>query len=235
MISNFKIIDTSKHRYNILLSILFCCFTLLSSCQNSDSDMDQEIIQEEEEQEPESFVPENYQLTLSDDFNFFNSQNWSKGLTHDEDPSIRMIWNQNTGGEHLLNDHYAGYLLDDNVYVNNGSLYLDNRKETIQGTNPVGTFEYSTGWINSLHKINFNGTENGVYVEIKAKFPKGNKVWPAIWLVDDSENRLWPPEVDIWEYFGKFFNTNKTDQMYIRYIYGVWNDKHDHSVAINNF
>ena len=69
---------------------------------------------------------------------------------------------------------------------------LENRKENIQGTNPIGDFEYSTGWINSLQKINFNGTEKGIYIEIKAKFPKGNKVWPAIWLIDDSENRVGP-------------------------------------------
>ena len=216
----------------ILLSAALCFFSILASCQSDTLALNDEIVEEEKEA---TYVPENYHLTISDDFSFFNSQNWSKGLTHDLDPSIKMIWNSNTGGKNLLNDNYAGYLLDDNVYINEGSLYLDNRKETIQGTNPVGTFEYSTGWINSLQKINFNGTEKGVYIELKAKFPKGDKVWPAIWLVDDSENRSWPPEIDIWEYFGKFFNTPKTDQMYMRFIYGKWNDKKDHSVALENF
>jgi len=131
----------------------------------------------------------------------------------DDDETIRMLWNQNTGGEHLLNDNYDGYLVDDNVYVNNGLLFLENKKETIQGTDPVGQFDYTTGWINSLQKINFNGTQKGVYIEIRAQFPKGDKVWPAIWLIDDSTNRGWPPEIDIWEYFGRFFNTNRTDEM----------------------
>ena len=183
-----------------------------------------------------SHVPENYSLIKEDNFDFFSSENWSKGLTHDDDNSIRMLWNRNTGGEHLLNDKYAGYILDENVYISDdGLLYLENRKENVQGTNPVGDFEYSTGWINSLQKINFNGTEKGIYIEIKAKFPKGNKVWPAIWLIDDSENRGWPPEIDIWEYFGRFFDSHRQDLMYMRYIYGLWNDKKNHSVAIENF
>ena len=146
-----------------------------------------------------------------------------------------MIWNKNTGGEFLLNDNYDGYLVDNNVYVSDGLLYLENRKEKIQGIDPVGQFDYTTGWINSLQKINFNGTEKGVYIEIRAQFPKGDKVWPAIWLIDDSPNRGWPPEIDIWEYFGRFFNTNRTDEMFMRYIYGLWNDKKDHSVPIQNF
>ena len=215
------------------LVFLLFCFPLFAACQNSDSEPD--VITEPLPQEPESFAPEGYELTIQDGFEFFNSEYWSKGLTHDSNPDIRMIWNNNTGGEFLLNDNYAGYLLDKNVYTKNGALYLDNVKEQIQGVDPARTFDYSTGWINSLQKINFNGSERGVYLEVKAKFPKGPKVWPAIWLVDDSENRGWPPEIDIWEYFGKFFNTKKEDQMYMRYIYGKWNDKHDHSVPVNNF
>ena len=103
-----------------------------------------------------------------------------------------MIWNKNTGGEFLLNDNYDGYLVDNNVYVSDGLLYLENRKEKIQGSDPEGQFDYTTGWINSLQKINFNGTEKGVYIEIRAQFPKGDKVWPAIWLIDDSQTGAGP-------------------------------------------
>jgi len=140
-----------------------------------------------------NFAPDNYSLTVRDDFSSFNTTNWSKGLTYDTDPSIKIIWNRNTGGENLLNNNYAGYLADENVNIMNGHLYLNNRKEIVQGTDPVGIFDYTTGWINSLQKINFNGSQKSMYLEIKAKFPRGNKVWPAIWLIDDSEVRSWPP------------------------------------------
>tara|TARA_Y100000385_G_scaffold192884_1_gene199489 strand:+ start:1131 stop:1370 length:240 start_codon:yes stop_codon:yes gene_type:complete len=78
------------------------------------------------------------------------------------DEQLTMMWNQHTGGENLLNDNYAGYILDENTYVENGYLFLQNRKETVLGIDPVGTFDYTTGWINSLHKININGTQKGI-------------------------------------------------------------------------
>ncbi|MCH2083098.1 MAG: glycoside hydrolase family 16 protein [Saprospiraceae bacterium] len=182
------------------------------------------------------FPPEGYSLSWKDEFVIFDPSNWSKGLVHDDDPSIRMIWNMQTGGEHLLNDKYAGYLLDENAYVENGLLYLVNKEETIEGIDPLGEFAYTTGWIQSLQKVNFNGTQRPIYLEIKAKFPRGEKVWPAIWLIDDSPNRMWPPEIDIWEYFGVFFNPDwGLDRMYMRYIYGHWSDPEDHSLWIEPF
>ena len=39
------------------------------------------------------------------------------------------------------------------------------------------------------------------YLEIRAKYPAGNKVWPAFWTIASS--RVWCPEFDIAEYFGK--------------------------------
>ena len=215
-----------------LLQLLLLIFT---SCGGEESEEEAISTNEQNNSLESDYIPIDYELIKSDEFDSFDNSNWSKGLTHSTNSSIRMIWNKNTGGENLLNNNYAGYLLDDNVYVNNGLLYLDNRKQSITGTDPVGQFNYSTGWINSLQKINFNGTTKNIYLEIKAKFPKGDKVWPAIWLIDDSENRRWPPEIDIWEYFGKFFNTNRRDEMYMRFIYGLWNDKKDHSYALKNF
>ena len=211
-----------------ILTTVFLSFIFFSSCKKDSCKKDSEV-------QENLITPDGYQLLLRDEFDSFDSNHWSKGLKNDVDDQIRMIWNQHTGGENLLNDNYAGYLQDENTYVENGYLFLQNRKETVQGTDPIGTFEYTTGWINSLHKINFNGTQKGIYLEVKAKFPTGDKVWPAIWLIDDSENRSWPPEIDIWEYFGKFFNTNRSDEMYMRYIYGTWNNKEDHSSVIEDF
>ena len=211
-----------------ILTTVFLSFIFFSSCKKDSCKKDSEV-------QENLITPDGYQLLLRDEFDSFDSNHWSKGLKNDVDDQIRMICNQHTGGENLLNDNYAGYLQDENTYVENGYLFLQNRKETVQGTDPIGTFEYTTGWINSLHKINFNGTQKGIYLEVKAKFPTGDKVWPAIWLIDDSENRSWPPEIDIWEYFGKFFNTNRSDEMYMRYIYGTWNNKEDHSSVIEDF
>ena len=180
----YKIKLVKSKNISIFWTVFFS-FIICSSC-DKDSEIEEDLI-----------APDGYQLIVRDEFESFDSTHWSKGLKNDVDEQIRMIWNQHTGGENLLNDNYAGYILDENTYVENGYLFLQNRKETVQGIDPVGTFDYTTGWINSLHKINFNGTQKGIYLEVKAKFPIGDKVWPAIWLIDDSENRTWPPEIDI--------------------------------------
>ena len=223
----------------IYIALFFSFCFVFNSCTGEDNSVNENVNtgnnNSNNNTNSSGYIPQNYSMIKEDNFSSFNTENWSKGLTHDSDPTIRMKWNKNTGGENLLNDNYAGYLMDNNVYVKDGLLYLENKKESISGTDPVGEFNYSTGWINSLQKINFNGTENGIYIELKVKFPKGDKVWPAIWLIDDSENRVWPPEIDIWEYFGQFFRTNRKDEMWLRYIYGLWNDKYDHSSALENF
>ncbi len=212
------------------------CVALLMSCgtKSSSNNTNTPVTPELPKEQISTYIPQGYQLQWQDDFNLFNSENWSKGLSYDQDPSISMIWNKQTGGAYLLNDKYAGYILDKNTYTDDGQLFLANKKEPIVGIDPNRNFDYSTGWINSLRKRYFNGTSKSVYLEIKAKFPSGPKVWPAIWLI--AERRSWPPEIDVWEYFGTFFNANwGTDQMYMRYIYGHWSDTQDHSVALDNF
>jgi hypothetical protein len=58
-----------------------------------------------------------------------------------------------------------------------------------------------------MQKVNFNRG----YIEVRAKFPSGVQVWPAIWLV--SEDLIWGPEWDIWEYFGYRDSINGYDAM----------------------
>ena len=81
--------------------LIFWALTLSPlSCQENDSINE---ISLEHENEQSNFVPKNYSLSLKDDFSSFNANHWSKGLTHSDNPAIRMIWNNNTGGKHLLN------------------------------------------------------------------------------------------------------------------------------------
>jgi beta-glucanase (GH16 family) len=101
-------------------------------------------------------------------------------------------------GTYLLNDGYAGYIVEANVEITGGTLALWNRKETVTGTDPAGTYEYTSGWIQSMHKVHY---QYG-YVEIRARFPAGNMVWPAFWTI--AEGLVWCPEFDIAEWFGSF-------------------------------
>jgi len=177
-----------------------------------------------------------------DDFdgNDINRDYWSRGLIYDVNPEQHVLWDPKLGGPHLLSELYDGYILDKNVVVQDGVMQLINREEDppIEGTWPEGTFTHSSGFANSLHKVYFNGSRQGKgnYVELRARFPPGNvgKVWSAIWLVPESEN--WPPEIDIWEYFGIFFDPQwGVDQMQWRIRYGWYGNTTAAKVRTPNY
>jgi len=134
----------------------------------------------------------------------------------------------------LLNTNYDGYIRDQDSFIQNGKLMLANEEHTanpIQGVFPNGTYNHSSGWVNSMRKRFFNGSNKSVYLEFKATFPEGPKVWPAIWLV--TETPVWPPEIDIWEYFGVFFNPAwGVDEMHFRNIWGHYTNTVSHNTYV---
>jgi beta-glucanase (GH16 family) len=123
-----------------------------------------------------------------------NTDNWVIGTLRDP-----LSGNLIPGaiGDHLLGLGYDGYITPEDSYIQNGSLVLRNQKRTYKGTSPAGTYQYTTGWVESMHRVYLNKG----YIELRAKFPSGDKVWPAIWLI--SEDLVWGPEWDLWEYFGQ--------------------------------
>jgi len=172
--------------------------------------------------------PSAYEMKWKDNFDELNQSNWTIGLK--DSATGDMVPAQ--GGQYLLNDNYAGYITEEDSYVLDGALYLSNQKRSYTGTNPAGNYDYTSGWVMSMHKLVFNGTDKGIYLEVRAKFPTGDKVWPAIWLIPESIK--WPPEIDVWEYFGKFFEWGY-DEMYMRYIHGHYTNPTHHDKKISNF
>lgn len=135
-----------------------------------------------------------YAKTFEDHFesSTLNSDYWTFGL---RDPGTGHVI-PGAQGDHLLNSSYDGYATQEDTYIQDGSLVLRNQKRNYAGTSPARNFNYTTGWVMSMHKVFFNKG----YIEFRAKFPRGDKVWPALWLIPES--RAWPPEWDMWEYFG---------------------------------
>lgn len=133
------------------------------------------------------------ELVFEDHFDSLNTTYWTAGSLRDK-ASGDIV--PGAKGAHLLGDQYDGYITAEDVYVEDGSLVLRNQKRDYQGNDPGGEYKYTSGWVMSMHKLHMNKG----YIEVRARFPSGDKVWPAIWLI--SENLVWCPEWDLFEYFG---------------------------------
>lgn len=160
-----------------------------------------------------AFAPRGYTKAWEDQFNgtSIDLTNWVVGsLRHPQGDLV-----PGAAGDHLLNTGYAGYITTEDCYLENGSLVLRNQKRAYSGTSPAGNYAYTSGWVMSMHKVFFNKG----YLEIKAKFPSGDKVWPALWLI--AEDLVWGPEWDMFEYFGYRSDVGH-DQMGTHLAYGEW-------------
>lgn len=102
-------------------------------------------------------------------------------------------WTYETGSS--ANNELEYYTHAKNAKVKNGKLYIQARKEKIDGMN------YSSARMVTKGKAEF------LYgrFEIKAKLPAGRGLWPAIWMMPAKENYGgWPAsgEIDIMEQVG---------------------------------
>ena len=191
---------------------------------------------------PTTHVPSRYSNRVFEDhFSTFDESKWNRGISNKETGSSHLVNKRRGGGPNILNqENYAGYITDEDSFVQDGVLFLQNQRRRYRGTEPppwewdvkamgwrrtprpadfpVGRthFDYTSGWINSFDKFGFNGTEAPTYLEVRAKFPRGKNVWPAIWMVGV---KTWPPEIDVWEYFGWHWDDTHQDYMAMRYIY----------------
>lgn len=85
------------------------------------------------------------------------------------------------------------WFLPDEVLVQDGILRLRTQRRAWNVYN--ADFQYTSGMISSHQRYAF---QYG-YIEIRAKVPKGTGFWPTMWLA--AEDRSWPPEVNIAEYY----------------------------------
>lgn len=144
------------------------------------------------------FVPENYELLWQDEFEYRGKPD-------------RKKWSHEEG---LLRNLEKQYYTSrkKNSRVRNGMLEITARKEYIRNRKyEAGASnwkyytkeaEYTSASIESLGKFEF---QYG-YVEVRAKLPAGQGVWPAIWMLgSDFESAVWPEngEIDILEHVGK--------------------------------
>jgi len=116
-------------------------------------------------------------------------------------PSLnRSVWNTTMAfigrnGSRHHNSSYLSYSTDEDVILADGTLRLRADAVPIEGTDPVGTFDYTQGLISTHDHFAFTYG----YVEVRAKMPAGKGIWPTIWLMPSDHS--WPPEFDIVEYY----------------------------------
>lgn len=117
---------------------------------------------------------------------------WTLMFSDDFDGTVLDVNKWNTcywwGCTNAANHELELYQPDD-VMVQYGTLHLRAQQRSANGYN------YTSGMIDSHDRFAF---QYG-YVEMRAKLPKGQGLWPTFWLL--SRNG-WPPEIDIMENLG---------------------------------
>lgn len=101
-----------------------------------------------------------------------------------------------------------------NVFVSNGNLIIEARKESISG------FNYSSARLTTQNKKSFTYGR----VDIRAKLPKTKAIWPALWMLGNNISTVgWPAcgEIDIMELLGQ-----EPSKMYGTLHYGASSATH---------
>ena len=130
----------------------------------------------------------------------------------DQPPAWNLVWNDEFDGEALdlskwefeVNARGGGnnelqYYVTNNVRLHAGLLLIEARKERYTG--PEGTRDYTSSRIRTKRK----GDWRYGRFEARARLPKGQGIWPAIWMLPtDQRYGGWPNsgEIDIMELVG---------------------------------
>lgn len=105
-------------------------------------------------------------------------------------------WNYETGGHGWGNNELQNYRNDpSNIRVENGRMIITARKEQFGGS------EYTSARLTTQGKKEFQFGR----IDIRAKLPKGQGIWPALWMLGSNISTVsWPAcgETDIMELVG---------------------------------
>ncbi len=125
-----------------------------------------------------------YSLVWSDEFdgNALNTASWNY-----------ETGNGNNGWGNNEHQYYTSRVK--NVFVSEGNLIIEARKDNIEG------FLYSSARLTTKNKREFQFGR----IDIRAKLPKGKGIWPALWMLGANISQVgWPVcgEIDIMELIG---------------------------------
>lgn len=118
-----------------------------------------------------------WRLTFADEFdgNTLDTSKWIDSYPH---------------GRRTHYNNELEYYAPDGWKVGGGNIRFAAEKRSMGGKN------YTSGMISSYGKFR----QKYGWFEMRARLPKGQGVWPAFWLLPDTNK--WPPEIDIMEVVG---------------------------------
>lgn len=166
---------------NFLLQL--CIFVCVFNCSD-DSNVAVKYIEQELEEQKEGFT----NLVFFDEFDEDGAINNTKWLHKTIGPNNGSWWNNEK-------QHYTDRL--DNAIVSNGTLKIIAKKESY--TSSGVTLDYTSARLNSKFSFTYGR------IDVKAKLPKGQGTWPAIWMLGNTVYTVgWPQcgEIDIMEHWG---------------------------------
>ncbi len=117
-------------------------------------------------------------------------------------PGWHLVWSDEFDGDTvdttkwriedaaLIKNNELQYYAPDDVYVEDGRLVLRSQRR------PMGGRQYTSGLVDTRGKF----AQAFGRIEIRAKLPKTQGMWPAHWMLPDDGS--WPPEIDIMESVG---------------------------------
>jgi beta-glucanase (GH16 family) len=124
-----------------------------------------------------------YKLLWSEEFNYNGLADSSK-------------WGYEVGFVRNHEAQYYTHARKENARVENGMLVIESKKENFQGA------AYTSASLNTLGKVSFPVNSR---IEVRAKIPQGQGIWPAIWMMGTDIDKVgWPKcgEIDIMEFVG---------------------------------
>lgn len=162
-----------------------------------------------QQDDPVSPLPLNHgmELVFSDEFD---------GTELDEDKWVDCYWWDVEGCTNAGNSELEWYL-PENVRIQQGSLILETQKEMIT-THNRELFPYSSGMVTTGRDVSDTEVPTKFSfqygtIEVRAKFPAGKGLWPAIWLLPITHESR--PEIDVLELLG---HEVRSARMHLHYV-----------------
>ena len=150
-------------------------------------------------------------IKLIDDDSYTPSEDVDGFITPDSYPSMELVWSDEFEGSELSTEDWNFEVGDGCPNLcgwGNGELqlYSEDNTELVQGSMVI-TAENPTGKSYTSSRLTSKGKQEFKYgrIDIRAKLPFGQGIWPALWMLGANIDQVgWPQcgEIDIMELVG---------------------------------